>query len=356
MIKESNSFEADTESYEKGYELRSSLTILVIAIVVPVAFCGCSGPAYIPKTGEVFTVDFKDGKPLRYKFVSKRDVNVSFGSTKGMRGAGDSATENSVESMEMVVSYNPIEVTPTGISVIEAKIEPIVVKRTVSKSKRPKASKDAVKTLSGKTFRLKITPNGRIENRDELTALLKSAGEKSFTKRSSQGGKIKHPDMISDFFVSQWFLWDVASSIEEPINGIEVGQSWNSQLSLPTPMIMRKARDVVYTLDEILEKPEGRVAVISEKYSLAQTVPDSWPSAYPAGRFMVAGKFGMLSRYQIVDFSGSGKETYNLDAGRIEKYTQKYDMAINASLIFPLPGADPKVTVKQTLTMTLLNK
>jgi hypothetical protein len=325
-------------------------------IVALVAVIGCNGPAYIPKTGEVFTVDFEEGKPLRYKFVSKRDVMLTWGSTKGMRGAEESLDDKSVESMEMVVTYNPIEVTPSGLIVIEAKIEPIIVKRTAPRSKRVKASKDAVKSLSGKTFRFKISPNGKIENYDELTALIKSAGEKSFRKRSGQGVTIKDADMISDFFVSQWFLWDVASSIAKPINGVEIGESWVSQLSLPTPMIMRKARDVTYTLEEILEKPEGRIAVITEKYSLAKTVPKSWPSAYPAGRFMVAGKFGMLSRYQITDFSGSGKELYNLDAGRIEKYTQRYNMKINASLIWPLPGADPKVTVKQTLTMTLLNK
>ncbi|MHC4213585.1 MAG: hypothetical protein ACYSWP_09465 [Planctomycetota bacterium] len=333
--------------------MRISLTILVITIVALGAFCGCNGRGYTPKTGEVFTVDFEEGKPLRYKFVSKREVKVTWGSAKGM---GESPDDKSIESMEMVVRYTPIEVTPGGLSVIEAKIEPIVVERTAPKSKRLKASKDAVKSLSGKTFRFTITPNGRIEDYDELTALLKSAGEQSFRKQRGQGAKIKDADMIADFFVSQWLLWDVASSIEEPINGVEIGQSWGSQLSLPTPMLMRKARNVSYTLEEIREKPGGRIAVIAEKYSLAESVPESWPSAYPAGRFMVAGKFGMLSRYQIADFSGSGKELYNLDAGRIEKYTQKYNMTINASLIFPLPGADPKVTVKQSLSMTLLNK
>ena len=333
--------------------MRSSLTILFSIIVVLGSVIGCNGPAYIAKTGEVFTVDFEEGKPLRYKFVSKRDVKLTWGSAKGM---GESPDDTSVESMEMVVSYTPIEVTPGGLSVIEAKIDRIVVKRTAPKSKRLKTSKDAVKSLSGKRFRFTITPSGKIENHEELTALLKSAGEETFRKRRGQGAKIKDADMIGDFFVSQWFLWDVASSIEQPINGVEVGQSWKSQLSLPTPMIMRKARDVSYTLEEIREKPGGRIAVIAEKYSLAKTVPESWPSAYPAGRFMVAGKFGMLSRYKITEFSGSGEELYNLDSGRIEKYTQRYNMKINASLIFPLPGADPKVTVKQTLTMTLLNK
>jgi hypothetical protein len=336
--------------------LRTSLTILVALTVVLGAFCGCNGPAYKPKTGEVFTVDFEEGKPLRYKFESKRDVKLIWGSTKGMGGKSDSYDDDSVESMEMVVSYNPIEVTPIGLSVIKAKIESIVVKRTVRGSKNVKASQDAVKGLSGKTFSFNITPNGKIENYDELTALIKSAGEKSIHKQRGEGVKIKDADMIGDFFVSQWFLWDVASSIANPINGVEVGQSWNSQLSLPTPMLMRKARDVTYTLDEIQENPGGRIAVISEKYSLAKTVPMSWPSAYPAGRFMVSGKFGMLRRYQITDFSGSGKELFNLDSGRIEKYTQKYNININASLMFPLPGVDPKITVKQTLSMTLLNK
>ncbi len=335
--------------------MRTTLTILFSMIVVLGAVIGCNGPIYTPKTGEVFTVDFEEDKPLRYKFVSKRDVKLTWGSTKGMGGAGESIDDKSVESMEMVVAYNPIEVTPVGLSVIEAKIESIVVKKTTRGSTRAKASKDAVKSLSGKTFRFKITPNGKIENYDELTKLIKSAGAKTIRKRSGRGDKIKEPDMIGDFFVSQWFLWDVVSSIEKPINGVDVGQSWDSQLSLPAPMLMRKARDVTYRLEEIREKPEGRIAVIAETYSLSKSVPESWPGAYPAGRYMVAGKFGMLSRYKITDFSGSGEELYNLDAGRIEKYTQQYNMTINASMMW-LPGADPKITVKQSLSMTLLNK
>ena len=55
--------------------------------------------------------------------------------------------------------------------------------------------------------------------------------------------------MVGDFIASQWFLWEGVASVEDPAAGVGLEQTWRSQLSVPLPMVMRKARDVTYRLD-----------------------------------------------------------------------------------------------------------
>jgi hypothetical protein len=159
--------------------------------------------------------------------------------------------------------------------------------------------------------------------------------------------------MICDVVATQWFLWDAVSSIEKPSRGAAVGQSWNSKLSVPTPMVMRKARDVTYSLDEIRPGKKGRLAVIGSSYRIADSAPRDWPIPY-SGTFQMAGGFGFYRNYQVLSLQGRGEELFNIDAGRIEQYNQQYQLQLSASLLLPLAGVNPKITIKQNLTMNLL--
>jgi hypothetical protein len=244
------------------------------------------------------------------------------------------------------MAYTPIEIDPYGLTTVKAVCESVKVAR----SKGP--GKDAVDNLAGRTFTLAVGPTGKIEDYSQLDQLLKEIGKKAFREDTSQG-RIKEPDMIGDVVATQWFLWDAVSSLKKPSQGAAVGQSWNSKLSVPTPMVMRKARDVTYRLDEIRPGEKGRLAVISSSYKIADSAPRDWPIPY-SGRFQVAGAFGFYRNYQVLDLQGKGEELFNIDAGRTEQYKQQYQMQLSASLILPLAGVKPKITIKQNLTMNLL--
>jgi hypothetical protein len=248
--------------------------------------------------------------------------------------------------MELIAAYTPVEVDPYGLTTVEARCRSVKVRR----SKGPR--KDAVQALAGKTFTLTVGPTGRIEDYSQLDKLLKEIGEKAF-RNDANRGRIKDPDMIGDFVATQWFLWDAVSTVERPSEGVEPGQSWNSQLSIPTPMVMRKARDVIYTLDEIRPSERGRLAVITSSYKPADSVPQGWPIPY-SGSFQMVGPFGFYRNYKILSLQGRGEELFNIDAGRTERYEQHYEMQLSASLLLPLPGANPKITINQNLTMELL--
>lgn len=324
--------------------MKAALLILTTLVLSFLAGCKTATEEELPpEKGELLTVDFHAGQTLRYKFVSSREITVELDTTAAKSRSGRSVSDKSTESLEIIMAYTPIEVDLYGLTKLQATCESVKVAR----SKGPQ--RDTVDYLTGKTFMLTVGPTGKIEDYSQLDELLKETGKKAFRPNTD----IKEPDMICDFVATQWFLWDAVSSIKEPSLGLAVGQSWTSKLSVPTPMVMRKARDVTYKLDEIRPGEKGRLAVISSSYKIADSAPHDWPIPY-SGRFQVAGAFGFYRNYKVIDLQGKGEELFNIDAGRTEQYNQQYLMQLSASLLLPLAGVNPKITIKQILTMNLL--
>jgi hypothetical protein len=118
-------------------------------------------------------------------------------------------------------------------------------------------------------------------------------------------------------------------------------------------MVMREARDVTYRLDEVQAGEKGRLAVIKSSCEAADSAPNDWPIPY-SGRFQVAGAFGFYGNYRVLNLQGKGETLFNIDAGRIEQSEQEYELRLRASLMIPLAGVDPRITIHQKLTMTRL--
>ncbi len=339
--------------------MKTAITIFTAVVLSILA--GCDGAAEkkeplrvkiepLKEGKELLTVDFQEGRSLRYRFVSSRDIALDWDPAKSRAKPGRSSIDKSSESMEMVVTYTPIEVDPYGLTTIKATIESVRATRSRGQGGRA-GRRDAVDSLPGNTFTLTVNATGKIEDNSQLDKLIRQIGEKAF-RTSPRMGRVKDPDMIWDFISSQWFLWDSVSSIEQPIEGVSVGQSWSSKLSVPTPMVMRKARDVTYTLSEIRQSGKDRLAVKSSSYSQADSVPRGWPIPY-TGSFNMSGTFGFLRGYKILSLKGQGEELFNIDAGRIEQYNQQYQMQLSAALLGPI-GVSPQITINQKLTMQLI--
>jgi len=322
----------------------SAITMVVIVSVL----AGCKSDAGVKepliKNKALLTIDWQDGRRLEYKFVSRREITLDWDPTGKLSKSDKSTPDKTSESMEMVVAYTPIKIDPYGLTTVEATCKSVKVAR----SKGPQ--KDAVEHLAGKTFTFTVGPSGQIEDYSQLDELVKEAGEKAFLPDTGRG-RIKEPDMICDFIATQWFLWDSVSSLKNPSKGVAVGQSWNSKLSVPSPMVMRKARDVTYKLDEIRQSEKGQLAVISSTYQVAETVPQSWPIPY-SGSFQMKGTFGFLSGYKLLSLEGRGEELFNIEAGRIEQYNQRYQMQLQASIPMGI-SVKPMITIEQNLTMKL---
>jgi hypothetical protein len=333
----------------KGSPLRVAWALSVAVPSILLVGCRTSGE----ETGKgqtlkderaFITVDFQPGQTLRYKFISSRDIAVDW-------EPGHSQVQEQSERLEVIVAYTPVEVDPYGISVIEATVESVRATRTCGPGGRSFGT-DAVETAQGRTFMLKVDPRGKIVDASQLETLVREMGEKAFRANATRG-RIKDPDMIGDFVAGQWFLWDAVSSIKQPAAGVATGQTWASQLSVPTPMVMRKARDVTYRLEEMRQSDDGPVAVIGSTYTLAASAPADWPVPY-AGRFQMSGTFGFLGPYEVLGLEGGGAEFFNLEAGRTERREQEYTMRMRASLPPMGVRANPHIAIEQTLTMELM--
>lgn len=316
---------------------------------------GCNG---IGTRKELFTVDFQEGKSLRYKFVSDREIQVDLDPTKNESKSGRSSVQKMTERMELVVAYEPIEVDPYGFTTLQVRCESAKVWRSSLSGRGSASQKDAVRSCAGRSFKLCVRPSGRIQDRTQLNQLISQLGQKAFSGTIG-GGRIKDPDMILDFIATQWFLWDSISSIEKPIEGAAPGQSWHSQLSVPLPVPLRVARDTTYTLDEITDTEKGRVAVIKSTYSLAESAPSEWPMPY-GGQFQMRGIFGFLRGYKVLEVQGAGEQLFDIETGTIIEDRQEYEVKARAVFPFALRSRsggvspNPNMIIKQELSMQLL--
>ena len=268
-----------------------------------------------------------------------------------MKGeTGKSKVDKSMESLELIVSYTPVEVNQFGLTTIKAVCESAKVTST-AQSTRQQARPDAAESFAGKSWTITIDATGKMFDRSKIYDVIRQAGELAFRPDRSKG-LVKEPDMIYDFIASQWFLWDSISSIKNPSQGVAVGDQWQSVISAPASMILFAARDVNYRLAEIRRDPNGTMAVIDSTYRLSYPSPSDWPVPYTE-LFQMSGTFGFLRGYKLLDLEGQGQELFDVDAGRIEKDTQKYTMHVRASLPLGL-GINPQITVDQMLTTELL--
>ena len=301
--------------------------------------------------GRVFlAVDFQPGQVLRYKFTSQKKITVDWDPNAA---ASTNHVQEQSESLEMVVAYTPLRVDPNGVSTIRAAVESVQARRTGGPASRSFGT-DAVETAQDKSFTLKVDSRGKIVDSSQLRFLIQEMGKHAFRPDTSVG-RIKEPDMIWDFIASQWFLWDAEASVQMPAEGVAVGQTWSSQLCVPTPMVMRKARNVVYKLDEVRPSDAGPLAVIKSTYTPAGSAPADWPIPY-SGRMQMSGTFGFLLSYEVLGLEGTGEELFNLQAGRIEQRRETYTLRARAGL--PPMGikANPQITIEQTLTMELMDR
>ena len=325
-------------------------TITAVILLLSAVIGGC-GSMPQQDEGLLLSVDWQEGQTLRYKFVSDRKATVDWSQMGKKDGQAAGKLSEYTESLEMVMAYTPIDVNSYGLSTIKAECESIRTYRVYEAAKGMRGQ-DAANSMAKKSFTLTVAPNGRIEDHSGLREFLYEAGEKSFDQRSV--GRVKNPDMIADVLASQWFLWDAVSSVANPASGVNVGDTWQSVVSVPTPMILKEARTVTYELAEVRDANEGEIAVIKSAYALTPHEEFPWPVPYQ-GSFLPSGPFGFMQNYKVEELNGTGEQLFNVTRGRTESYSQNYDVKMTAGFMFRLPGRVP-IDIKQKLTMELLEE
>ncbi len=334
-----------------GSFIRSILSGYVLGSLVFVG-CGCQdaqqrSSSGVSHGGALLTVNFEKDQPLRYKMVSERQTQID------LAGGGEtgkkSAPQTMTEKLELTMVYTPVEVDPFGLTTVKVSCESAKVTRT-SFSGRD-ADADAVESLTGLTYNIKLTPTGQIDDAAEFNAAIKQLGEKAFASVRPEAGRVKNADMINDFIALQQSLWIAVSSIDNPAEGLTVGKTWQTLQLMPWPSPMRPfpTRVTTFTLDNITADPAGtRQAHIKAAYAISDKEIQTVPMPYE-GSFQMRGMFGFLRNYTFNTIDGGGTQVFDMDAGVLVRDEQKYTLTVGADFALPLGDSKPVLTVQQTL-------
>lgn len=314
--------------------------ILCLAIMLT---AGCTEPA---RTAEkaLLSVDFQPETPLRYKFISDRNVTLDWNPNTKDKVSKKKYTEFA----EMIIAYEPVELNPYGLTKVKATFENIKTRKSDAAKKEP------FEYLQGKSFTFTIGPNGKIHDNSDMFELLRETSKHAF--RTGKGDqRIKDPDLLDDAIAAQLMIWDAPASIEKPAKGLTVGQSWQSRLFIPTSMIIREGLDVNYTLEEIRQTENSKTAVIKTSFKATQDNPNV-PFPYE-GQFQLAGSFGffrsMFKGLSVKNAEGVGQQFFDIDSGRIKSAEQNYTAILKPNAT-PMPGTDPVIIIEQKTTIELI--
>jgi hypothetical protein len=292
-------------------------------------------------------VSFEKDVPITYKMVSERTTEIDLTTSDPTK---KSRPQSITEKLELVMTYTPVEVDPFGLTTVRAECVSSTVTRSSFSGR--KESRDAMETLPGKSFILKLSPTGQISDYSDLQRVARELGKVSFADGDA-GQNIKNPDMIYDFIAMQWFLWDSIAAIPDPIN-LTVGQTWQAKqlVPWPVPLYQPPARITAYTLDGITAEPDQpRRATIHSTYTLSEEPMKDFAQPYEETRFQMRGLFGFLRNYKFQSIDGTGEQVFNMDKGLIESDRQHYTLRVTAAFMLPLGDSLPVLTVDQKISL-----
>lgn len=324
--------------------------IIISAGVILASLCGCGKPQI--KTNKVMGLNFEINKPLKYRFVSSRIVDLTLSDQK------DKDTKEITEKLELVIAYTPVEEDVYGDITIKASCESAKVSKGSFSGSRP-SGKDVTESLAGKEWTFKVNSLGQIRDFGSLIGLIEQLGEATITKQSTRN--VKDPDMIWDFVNTQWFIWDPIASQADAAIDIAPGQRWQSTQIIPFAKLVPAERRISYTYTEPADESETiKISGMIEKLPIKfdedkQPMPEvkTLPKPYKVAHQM-RGMFGFLTNYRVDTLEGSLEAVYDAGSALLRSCRQEYDMKMTASFMLPLGDSVPMLDVKQTINMELI--
>ena len=311
---------------------------------------GCEEAYKAPK--QVMMLSFELNKPLKYRFVSSREVSLSLSDQR------EKAPKKMSERLEMTIVYTPIDVDAYGDYTIKAVCESSHVTRSSFSSSRA-SGKDVMDSLQGMEWQFKVNALGQIRDYSGLTAVVEQLGKKTIKIQAKRN--VKDQDMIWDFVNSQWFIWDPVSSQANAGIDIVPGSSWTSTQIIPFARLVPAERRITYT-DLGSQDGADKIGIggdiemlpmqFNEDKKPMPTV-DNLPKPYQV-KFQMRGMFGFLIRYKVLSLEGSSTAVYDSERALLLSNKQEYDMNMTASFMLPLGNSVPQLAVHQSITTELI--
>jgi hypothetical protein len=312
-------------------------------------FSGCQNSAKAPQDNWLL-VSFEEDVPITYRMVSERETEIDLTTGDPKK---KSRPQTTTEKLEVVMVYTPVKVDPFGLSTLKVECQSAKVIRSGFSGKQN--ATDAMETLVGKSFTLKITPTGKVADISDLERVASELGKASFSA-AKKNTRIKNPDMIGDFLAMQQYLWAGSSAISNQLD-LKTGDTWQTQQSIPwpVPIYPPPGRTTTYVLDQIIQDPnvpaQPRKARVTSTYALSETPLEDYIRPYEEGKFQMRGLFGFLRNFQFKHLEGSGTQVFNIDDGLVESDRQQYLLDVTARFMLPLGDSLPMLKIDQKISI-----
>ncbi|MHC4835102.1 MAG: hypothetical protein ACYTCN_03990 [Planctomycetota bacterium] len=316
---------------------------LRLGLVILVCVLSLTGCQQTLEPDNWLLISFEKDVPVTYRMVSERTTEIDLTTSDPRK---KSRPQTTVEKLELVMVYTPVEVDPFGLTVLNAACQSAKVTRSDFSGKRN--ASDAMESLAGKSFVLQLTPTGKIADSSDLERIASELGQQSFSKGKTNT-RIKDPDMINDFLAMQQYLWGAGSAISNQLD-LAVGDTWQAKQPIPWPVprYPPPTRTTTYTLNDITTaEDQSRRAALTSTYTLSEEPLEEYIQPYERGKFQMRGLFGFLRNFQFKHIEGTGTQIFNLGNGLVESDQQQYRLDVTAGFMLPLGDSLPVLTVHQ---------
>ena len=242
------------------------------------------------------------------------------------------------ENLDLVIGCQPLGQIADGSTSYKITFESMQVKK-IDFLQTGRFTDSAV-GLSGKSFNVTITPDGKFSS-PQLEQALKDLSADSFEEVKRPGARLKNPDFLADIWAIQTLIFESAAAVKK--------LSFRSSAQLPFP-IADIPGPVIQTSWQT-QKAVGDVVLKGKEQLNEGVTQNPIPSIY-SGQYKMEGLLGYLRqcRYESVD----GQILCRFDKDRQLPRGIQLERTIKASVDYILTQDNPHSEIIVTESLKLI--
>jgi hypothetical protein len=238
------------------------------------------------KTVEVFRKDYLFDQPTANKKTEKvTELNIEVTYDRSITGI-DAEKNTTAE-----ITIKALKYFSTSADAVNIDFD----------SSRPADAKSAFARLIGQTYTIKVSPSGKVVQVSNL------ASARDAVKTGPDARMAKQ--FLSDESIKR--RHEILALPDKDAKSLKVGDTWSRVASSPQGALIPKNYEKVYTVKEITNRDNGRLALIEMS---------STPSTKPLGK---AGAMEAFESFFDAEDDYTGRLLVDIDTGKVYDYSEK---------------------------------
>lgn len=253
---------------------------------------------------------FSPGQAAMYRVTTEAHKSIEWIGSESAKPAGY-ADGRSGNFVEITFEQQVRQVRDNGNAILEIEIEALKYRGTIQSrtvldfdSGRPDDPKSPLAALVGKSYRLEMSPKGKVVELLDMESVrgAVAAGSPVYSVAVK---------LFSDEVVRDRHEVPPLSALKD--EQVRSGQSWSDQKSFAFGEMGLKGFERVYTLTRV-EQGDGRAAVVEMKAIPSAAMAEELHKRQVSGP--LSGLFDSIDKYE-------GRLVFDLDGGRIREYMEE---------------------------------